>query len=59
MMQGNFGERMMGQDWGGGYNMMYGFGGFHFLLGFITWVLLIALLIGLVRLVWKKGDRVK
>lgn len=59
MMFSNFGGRMMGWEWGGGYNMMYGFGSLHFLLGFATWVLVIALLAGLVRWVWKKGDKVK
>lgn len=58
-MMTNFGGRMMGGEWGGGYDMMNGFGGLHFLFGIITWILLIALLLALVRWVWKKGDKVK
>lgn len=54
-----FAGRMMEDTWGGSCGMVDGFGGFHFLFAFITWGLLIALLTGLVRLVWKKGDKIK
>ncbi|MBI4157769.1 hypothetical protein HY502_02885 [Candidatus Woesebacteria bacterium] len=50
---------MMEDTWGGSCGMVDGFGSFHFLFAFVTWGLLIALLVGLVRLVWKKGDKVK
>lgn len=54
-----FAEKMMNDSWGGSCGMMGGSGSFHFLFAFITWGLLIALLAGLVRLVWKKGDKLK
>lgn len=48
--------RQMMQNYGGGFSP---FGSWFGLLHFITWVLVIALLAGLVRWVWKKGDKVK
>lgn len=34
------------------------FWGFHWVLEFITWVLLIVLLVAASRYLWKKGDKV-
>lgn len=38
---------------GGGYV----FWQLHWLFELVTWILIIALLVGLVRWIWKKGDR--
>ncbi|OGD87678.1 hypothetical protein A2870_03130 [Candidatus Curtissbacteria bacterium RIFCSPHIGHO2_01_FULL_41_11] len=49
----------------GKYPMMYGFAGndtfvwFHIVLGVVTWALVIAVLVALVRYLWKKGDHAK
>jgi len=32
---------------------------FHWVLGLATWILVLILLIGLIRWVWKKGDKVR
>lgn len=51
--------RMMGEEWGYDYGMGHEMMGLHFVFGIVTWALLIALLAGLVRWVWRKGDKVK
>ena len=34
------------------------FGGGHKqMMGFVTWILVVALLVALIRLVWRKGDK--
>ena len=33
------------------------FGGSHHLMGLATWLLAMALLVALIRVVWKKGDK--
>ena len=31
----------------------------HLIMGVVTWLLFIAVLVALVRLLWKKGDKIK
>ena len=50
---GNAGPMM---QWGGSGSGLVWIGG---VLCVITWVLIIILLISLIRLIWKKGDKVK
>ncbi len=43
--------------WGYGANWMGGAS--NGVLSFISWALIITLLVALIRLIWKKGDKVK
>lgn len=59
-MFGMMGPGMMG--WWGGPQMMGGWpSGFWIwqILGWITWILVIAALVAFIRWMWKKGDREK
>lgn len=47
---------MMNQNWSGTSG---GWGSLHLLFGFVTWILLMALLVALVRYVWKIGGEKK
>lgn len=68
MMGHMIGRDFYGSDWNSMPDYMkqmmqnyYGglspFGGFLGVMDFVTWALIIVLLIALIRLVWKKGDR--
>lgn len=51
--------------WGGGHPMMWWFGAnpqaawFFGILWLVTWVLIIAILVAILRWLWKKGDKAR
>lgn len=65
---GRYGNESWDKDLNGGlwanHPMMMGWGGtngiwIHSILALVTWVLIIAVLIALLRWLWKKGDKIK
>lgn len=52
-------EMMREMMWPHGVGLGRSFWGLHWILGVITWILIIILLVVAIRWLWKKGDRVK